>query len=117
MSQNSKRSSFAARGKLTVPRVWSRSEASSTALADALIPRPVATFGGGGGEETNGKGVLDEILTSDAVLFVLPVQAMPRVACRALAAGKAVLQEKPVAGKVAEALESERERVKREKMI
>ena len=96
-----KHSSFAASGKLSVPRVWSRSEASSRALADALSPKPVFTFGG---EES-----LDEILTSDdvdAVLLILPVQIMPSVARRALAAGRAVLQEKPVAGTVAEALET-----------
>ena len=109
LSLNSPRSSFAARGKLSVPRVWSRSEASSTALADALIPRPVSTFGGGEEGEEGGGGALDKILTSDdvdAVLLVLPVQAMPSVARRALRAGKAVLQEKPVAGTVAEALET-----------
>lgn len=37
---------------------------------------------------------------------MLPVQAMPDVTRRALRAGKAVLQEKPVAGTVAGALET-----------
>lgn len=52
---------------------------------------------------------MEEVLTSgevDAVLLILPVQAMPSVARRALAAGKAVLQEKPVAGTVTEALKT-----------
>ena len=102
-------SSFAAQGKLSVPRVWSRSEAASAALADALTPRPVPSFGGEVEDEEGTGGALEEILQSadvDAVLLVLPVQAMPSVARRALRAGKAVLQEKPVAGTVAEALET-----------
>ena len=100
-------SSSAASGKLSVTRVWSRSEVSSNALASALSaasPDLLATFGG---EE--GGGALEEVLTSgevDAVLLILPVQAMPSVARRALAAGKAVLQEKPVAGTVTEALKT-----------
>ena len=97
-------SSFAAQGKLSVPRVWYRSEASSLALKDALSgsssPAPSSSFGEEGQKETLGSPDVD------AVLLILPVQAMPSVARRALAAGKAVLQEKPVAGTVAQALET-----------
>lgn len=103
------RSSFAAQGKLAVSRVWSRSEVASNALADALSPRPVPTFGGEVEEDGKDGGALGEVLRSadvDAVLLVLPVQAMPSVARAALRAGKAVLQEKPVAGTVTGALES-----------
>lgn len=83
-------SAAAARGDVTVAAVWSRS-APPTALAADL---------GGGVVAASGEDGLAAILADpavDAVLSVLPVQAMPAVTARALAAGKAVLQEKPVA--------------------
>ena len=79
----------AAEGLLTITAAWSRSAESASALAADL---DVPAFHGDAGLIS----ILADPLTT-AVLVCLPVQAMPEVVARALRAGKAVLQEKPVA--------------------
>lgn len=72
--------------------VYSRTEASATALAQA-IPHPVKIY-------TD----LTKLLADDeieAVDIVLPIDVIPAVVTQALASGKHVLSEKPIAGDVA----------------
>jgi predicted dehydrogenase len=92
-------SSAEADGLIALTTVWSRSESAAASLAADLGPHVAAAHGDAG---------LAAILAdggTDALLVILPVQAMPGVVTAALAAGKAVLQEKPVAPTVKAATE------------
>ncbi|GIL49202.1 hypothetical protein Vafri_5349 [Volvox africanus] len=80
--------------------VWSRTIESAQAYVQEFFPRSRAVAG----EEA-----LQEIIEDDSiqlVVVVLPVQAALKIVQRCLAAGKAVVQEKPVAATVAEAVEA-----------
>ena len=95
-SPPSPHSAAEADGLLTITSVWSRSPTPASALASDL-----------GCPTHHGDAGLAAVLADPAtagVLVVLPVQAMPAVVSRALAAGKAVLQEKPVAPTVGAAV-------------
>ena len=95
-------SSAAAAGLITPTAAWSHSSASAaTALAGSLAADGAADVAAHTGEAGLAAILADP--ATEAVLVVLPVQAMPGVVTRALGAGKHVLQEKPVAPTVAEA--------------
>lgn len=90
------RSAAQRRGEVAVTAVWSRTEPAAASLAADMGGVPAF-----GGEEG-----LEAVLADDAaeaVLLILPVQALADAAERALAAGKHVLQEKPVAATVTRA--------------
>ncbi|GIL73896.1 hypothetical protein Vretifemale_4004, partial [Volvox reticuliferus] len=80
--------------------VWSRTIESAQAYVQEFFPRSRAVAG----EEA-----LQEIIEDDTiqlVVVVLPVQAALKIVQRCLVAGKAVVQEKPVAATVTEAAEA-----------
>lgn len=88
-------------GKVTLKAVYSRSQSSASSLAELAKERlglselvPVYSDDGSKG------GGLDTLFSrSDiqAVIVVLPLTQQPEIVLRALAAGKNVLSEKPVA--------------------
>ncbi|KAK9806301.1 hypothetical protein WJX72_009366 [[Myrmecia] bisecta] len=89
--------------KVVVVAVWSRSEAAATALlplVHELSPNAKAVHGEEGLQQLLADAALE------AVAVVLPVQVALQVTLRALAAGKHVLQEKPIAPSVAEAVKA-----------
>ncbi|GLC46186.1 hypothetical protein PLESTB_001199000 [Pleodorina starrii] len=85
-------------GEVELRAVWSRTIESAQAYVQEFFPSSRALAG----EEA-----LQQILEDDSiqlVVVVLPVQAALKIVERCLAAGKAVVQEKPVAATVTEAL-------------
>lgn len=80
--------------------VYSRSKSSSTELAKAAealgLPSNPLVYHDEGSQDTN----LDALLARDdiqVVIVVLPISIQPQVILKALAAGKHVISEKPVA--------------------
>jgi predicted dehydrogenase len=76
------------RDRFEIVAVYSRSEASARKLA-ALLPRPVQIF--------TDYGALLADPTIEAVDIVLPIMSMPSYISQALASGKHVISEKPIA--------------------
>ncbi|KAI0316888.1 oxidoreductase family protein [Amylostereum chailletii] len=92
----------------TLKAIYSRSEKSASGLASAaqtmlnLASAPSVYFDGDASSD------LDSLLARDdvfSVIVALPITAQPAVILKALAAGKHVLSEKPVAPDVASAVE------------
>lgn len=87
--------------KWTLGAVWSRSEDAVEKVKPVVLEINVSAKFYSGDE---GLAAIMNDSSITAVLLCLPVQAMPQIAAQALAKGKHVLQEKPVAPTVAEAL-------------
>ncbi|CAK7229761.1 hypothetical protein SCUCBS95973_007337 [Sporothrix curviconia] len=87
---------------LTLGAVYSRSQASAEALAAAAANSPDVYFDS---PATAGRGLDDLLARADiaAVVVAIPILAQPAVITKALAAGKHVLSEKPIAKDVATA--------------
>lgn len=83
---------------MTLAAVYSRSQASAEALAAAATqgPKPDVYFDS---PATEGKSLKDLLARKDvdAVIVSLPILVQPAVITQALAAGKHVLSEKPIA--------------------
>jgi predicted dehydrogenase len=100
------------RGRFTLAAVYSRSEASAASLAAAAketlsLSSPPAIYFDVGTDDAAApaSSALDALLKREdvqGVIVVLPITAQPAVVRAALAAGKAVLSEKPVAADVRE---------------
>ena len=84
-------SAAAKQGAITITAVWSRTPDPATALAAELGAHVRAVSG------DDGLTDIEADTATDAVISILPVQVMPDISERMLAAGKHVLQEKPVA--------------------
>eukprot|EP00899_Mesostigma_viride_P008823 jgi/Mesvir1/17942/Mv12993-RA.3 len=88
-------------GHVVVAACWSRSRASSEAMREHLGRLGIATEARwGDGPDNDERGGLHALLADEslsAVAVVVPPQGMRDIVERALAAGKHVLQEKPIA--------------------
>lgn len=82
--------------KFSLKAIYSRSKKSADGLA-SQVSSPVDLYYDSPGE--NGKSLDDLLARSDieAVIICLPITVQPEVIKRALAAGKHVLSEKPIA--------------------
>lgn len=93
---------------LNLHTIWSRSSSSATKLLDAAKKLNLQA-GSGDISVQHGDDGLEAVLNDeavDAVIIVLPISRQPEFVLKALAKGKHVLSEKPVAKDVQTARET-----------